>query len=742
MTSITTDVGGRGAVRGPMIQAPVSPPPRPGAAPGAALTPQDIFRIVKRWIWLMLAILALVMVLTVVGTYVWATWYPTYTAVGLVEVKTPIVPPALRDVTQMVPNIEIFEQFINTQAAMIRNLSTLQQALEDPLVRQTSWFKSFEGDVNAATVDMQENRLGVAPIRDTQFVQVSFRWRVPSEAATIVNAVLDTYYRNVKASAEHGKRDELARTRARADALKTELERATRELETFREVHQIPVIEQRRTGLGEEAATLRVMLQEAYTERDRVENLYNRYNAPNAMQRMAETPEMRQLVENDPQVRYMTSQLADFRRELDAAKERGPNNMQVRSLQSRMESLQRQLNAKRSELIANSFRDMKARTEAELDRVSTQVLGLRERLAEAKAELDDLEQQLATYLDMEKEVEALRTTHREVEDYANKLQITLENPELVRVRIPSKALRPIKRSSPRWIINIPAGFVLGVMLAFGVAVLLEYTQTTVRRPAEVVRQLHMPLLGQIPSQDDDEASPEQMHKVLEEAPHSLLSESFRQLRANLLFSAPEEHQRTILVCSCTPQEGKTCIAVNLAGALALAGRKVLLVDANFRRPGVADAFGIANSEQGLTNVLIGGTDPESLIHKTGTENLDILPAGPVPPNPAELLGSGHLRDFINKFSSRYQTIMFDGPPLLVVSDALVLAVVVDGVVMVIRAGRNSRGTIQRAREQLSRTNARLLGVVLNDVKVTRGGYLREVYRTYYDYQTPTDIAQQ
>jgi capsular exopolysaccharide synthesis family protein len=186
-------------------------------------------------------------------------------------------------------------------------------------------------------------------------------------------------------------------------------------------------------------------------------------------------------------------------------------------------------------------------------------------------------------------------------------------------------------------------------------------------------------------------------------------------------------------------EGKTCLSANLAASLALAGRKVLLVDANFRRSVLVNAFGIKNPAEGLSNILIGHKDPESLILKTQHQNLDVLPSGPLPPNPAELLSGSYLKEFIQRFGQKYETIMFDGPPILVVSDAMVLSRVVDGVILVVRAGMCSRGAIGRAKDQLKRAGAKLLGVVLNDVKITRGGYFREMYKTYYEYQTPTAI---
>ncbi|NLE29996.1 MAG: polysaccharide biosynthesis tyrosine autokinase [Phycisphaerae bacterium] len=720
-----------------MVQAPVTAGPRPMSMPstGPSITVQDVVRILKRFLFLLIGIFTLVMIATIVGTYFWAKYYPSYRAVGLVEVRSPIAPQALQSET-ITSSKDIIEQHINTQAARIRSQGILQKAINAPQVKDTNWYRSFGLDTNSAQLDM-ESRLSAAPIRDTWFIQVSFVWRNPQECETIVNAVLDAYLRDAKSGSQEKTRVELDQYQKRGNDLRTELRRKVEDQERFRASRNIPLIEQRRTNIGDEVTALTGLLAEAMTQRDQAQALYEMYNQAGAMERMADTPEMRFQVDNDPMVRYYTGQLADLRIALEASRERGSRNRNVKDLDNRIKLVEKELNAKKREAISNTFRDMRERTRVQLDTINMQVIGLQNRFAEKKAELSELEAQLAKYLTTEQEIEILRKQLETVEDYVLKLRIQLENPELVRVSIAAPAVRPLERSNPKWAVNLPAGFVLGLLLGVGLAFMLEFMSTTVKTPADVLRQLHMPLLGQIPSQDEEESSPAQMHKVLLESPHSMLAESFRQLRANLLFCAPSEGQKSILVTSCSPMEGKTCISVNLATSLALAGRKVLLVDANFRRPVLVHAFEIKNAAEGLSNILIGHKDPASLIQKTQHQNLDVLPAGPLPPNPAELLSGGYLKEFIRQFGEKYETIMFDGPPILVVSDAMVLSTVVDGVVMVIRSGLSSRGAIGRAKDQLKRAGAKLLGVALNDVKITRGGYFREMYKTYYEYQTPT-----
>jgi capsular exopolysaccharide synthesis family protein len=159
---------------------------------------------------------------------------------------------------------------------------------------------------------------------------------------------------------------------------------------------------------------------------------------------------------------------------------------------------------------------------------------------------------------------------------------------------------------------------------------------------------------------------------------------------------------------------------------------VLLIDCNFRRPGLRRAFPELRPE-GLSNILVGQGKAEELIHQSSVPNLDLLGSGPMPPTPWELLGSRYMQELIALVKSKYDRVLLDGPPALLVSDALVLARLVDGVILVAQASENTKGALRRAREQLLRINARVQGAILNGVRAQPGGYYREQYREFYEY---------
>jgi len=690
---------------------------------------------VRKRFWLITLVAVFVFVAAGVGTYFWAKYRPSYRATAALQVLAPTPPQAMKQVVN-ITNKDIMLQVINTHAARITSLDTLSAVLKDPAVRQTRWYNSFDNKTDEILLDLQ-SRVTAVPERDSALLRVSFTCGDAEEARDIVNALVDIYYNKVKAESQQKAAEERSQYQKRQQDLEAKLNQKNKEHEQYRVSRQIPLLQNRQERIGQQVTNVELLLAEAATRKDEAQSLYELYNQPNAMARVAETPEMRQLIESDSFVRVYTTQLSDLKVALEAARDRGPKHRSVTEVERRIAQVEKELNARRAQLIQDNFKNMQERTRVQLDAATSQVVGLQERLAEAKAEIADLENKMAAYLEQEKEIDALRTQLAEITDHLFKLGIQSEDPELVRITKAAMAAKPLKRSLPSWPVNLAFGLVMGVMLGVGLAFLVELASTTVRTPADIVRQLRLPLLGNIPSQEDDEASPADMHRVLIDSPQSILAESFRQLRTNFLFSGPPELQRTVGVTSCAPGEGKTCIAVNLATSLALTGRKVLLVDANFRRPGVSEAFGQKGAKDGLSNAIVGQADIQALIKPSPHQNLDLLPAGPLPPNPAELIGQPGFKALLDHLGRTYQTIFLDGPPILVVSDAQVLATVVDGVLFVVRAGFCNRGRVTRARDQLSKLGAHLLGVVLNDVRVTRGGYFREVYRTYYEYQVPT-----
>jgi polysaccharide biosynthesis transport protein len=303
-------------------------------------------------------------------------------------------------------------------------------------------------------------------------------------------------------------------------------------------------------------------------------------------------------------------------------------------------------------------------------------------------------------------------------------------------RVPGGPIRPNTR------MNVMIAFALGLMAAGGLAFLLEYLDTSIRTPEDVQRHVKGPVLATIPfvelSQDQGKRQGRKgivdPMLVTRQDPASAASEAFRVLRTNLQFLGLDKPLKSVLVTSAVPSEGKSVTSANLAVALAQAGVKVCLVDTDLRRPTQARIFGLDNRE-GLTNVLLGTMSLEQAI-KEPVEGLSVLPSGPIPPNPSEMLGSKRMLRLLRELEAGFDLVILDTPPTLGLADAVTLAPQVAGVLLVIRSGGVGYPEVVKARESLAGVQANLLGMVLEGVRKTVSGHYYHYQHYYRSDETP------
>jgi polysaccharide biosynthesis transport protein len=300
-------------------------------------------------------------------------------------------------------------------------------------------------------------------------------------------------------------------------------------------------------------------------------------------------------------------------------------------------------------------------------------------------------------------------------------------------------------SSPRKSVNLTLGLLCGLGFGLLVSFLTEALDTNIKTIYDIEERLGLPMLGVVPQVDSKLLSPETfVRDATSPVPGawSRLAESYRSLRTTILLSRAGTPPQVILISSAKPSEGKTSISTLEAIVFALNGARVLLIDSDLRRPSVHLRFRIAN-KIGLTSVLTGKTSLEdALIPIPGVPSLHVLPAGPIAPMPAELLGSLQMQRLVEGLRAKYDFILIDTPPVLTVTDAAVLVSLSDGVVLVLRYGQASRNVVARASEILLRSGAHLLGVVLNAVDLKSSDYAEYYGRAYNDYyQSRVDVEE-
>jgi len=362
---------------------------------------------------------------------------------------------------------------------------------------------------------------------------------------------------------------------------------------------------------------------------------------------------------------------------------------------------------------------------------------LRAQVSEVKAEALKLDQLKLLYEQVESQKEEQQRLFELVQRRLNEVSLSrlLESNN---IRILDRATTPGAPVRPRVFFNMLLAVVLGVVLGVALAFLMEMLDTTVKSQEDIERKLQMPFLGVIPASgrterrqrqwmEGEDAPNPYLHIV--HYPKSSVAECARTIRTNLMFMTPGRQLDVLLVTSPSPLEGKTTTVVNLSVAMAQSSLKTIVLEADMRRPRLAKALGIKESK-GISTVLTGTSSLDEAIQPTQVAGLDILPCGPIPPNPAELFHTQGFKALLAELRERYDRVVIDSPPVIAVTDALILAQQCDGVVIISRAGSTQLALLTRTKQLLEGINAPLVGVILNGVNLEN----RHYGGTYYYYR--------
>ena len=297
---------------------------------------------------------------------------------------------------------------------------------------------------------------------------------------------------------------------------------------------------------------------------------------------------------------------------------------------------------------------------------------------------------------------------------------------------------PVK---PRVKVILLLAILLGLSGGVGIAFFVNYIDNTINTQEDVDKYIKLPVIGIVPSLTAEETELIKKDKFPFFHPKSTNSEHIRSIRTSLLFMSADKPLKTIALTSSFPLEGKSTLVSNIAIAMALNDSKTIIIDGDLRRGRLHSTFEV-NNTKGLTNLITNQFTIDDVIQKTDISNLDIIVRGPIPPNPAELLGSSRMKAIIEELKKKYDRIIIDTPPIMPVTDPLVISKLVDGVILVVKIGKISRDSVRKSKEKLQSVNANILGIILNDLEfVNKGyGYGYNYYSSYY-YSSEEDLEQ-
>ncbi|HLX85528.1 MAG TPA: polysaccharide biosynthesis tyrosine autokinase [Terriglobales bacterium] len=594
----------------------------------------------------------------------------------------------------------------------------------DPLQTDSNRVSSLLG--------MFHGRLHVSLIPNTRIMEIHFASTDPQLAASVVNTLAATYVeQNFKTKFESTMQASDWLSKQLVD-LQMKVETSQEKLVRYQKEHEIVGADEKTNITTEKLDELNKEMTEAEFDRMQKEAVYR--------QTQSTDPEVvaAAIISDNPNG---GTALSDKLREQQASlslsvaelsTQFGPSYPKVIQLNNQLKEIDRELQVETNKAVDH----LKGRYLGALQRENM----LRDAFEKQKQEANKLNESAIEYSILKRDLDSNRTLYEGLLEKLKEAGVTA-GLRSNNFRIIDAARVPTAPSEPNIPRNLSFALVLGVISGVGLAFLLENMDNTVRTPEQATAISGLPSLGMIPLGSRPggrganakrlalTAAREVVETVTQIRPQSQMAESYRALRTSLLLSNLGAPPKIIMVTSARPQEGKTTTSINTAIVLAQKGVRVLLVDADLRRPSVHKTLGMG-PRSGLSNVLTGSATMQQTITTSPIlPNLFILPAGTPPPNPAELLASSNMRDLLTELREQYDHIVIDTPPTLSVTDAVVLSPRADATILVIRSGQTTKQALRRSREILMQVNAHVAGVLLNAVDLTSPDYYY-----YYEYQ--------
>jgi succinoglycan biosynthesis transport protein ExoP len=578
--------------------------------------------------------------------------------------------------------------------------------------------------------DTLRANLTVEPVERTSLVTLRYRHSNPEIARKVADTLAQVFILDDLRHKTSGQRTAAEDLANQIAELQLTIQRDTERLINFKKSNEIPISAAAGANLTDvRVGSYSTQLIEAEDARKKAQAAYD------AARTSPDPWSIPELQDSEP-IQKLRAKLGDL-------EEKRANLMEiytkewpaVKALDEQIKQVKSELNKKPGEVITA----LKLRFEAALDREQkVKADYLRERSA--------AQQQGVAAIDIDsltRQIETNKQLHDTLYQKQNELRMTASD-NVGNVTVATPARLPKSPVGPARSRNIVVAFLLSLGVGIGLAFLLDYLDDTLKSVEDVDRYIHLPALALIPALRNDRTLLKGKNPLpgdvkdstalaLIEDVRSPVAEAYRHLRTSLLLSSAGQPPKTILVTSSQPSEGKTTTAVNTAVMLAQTGAEVLIIDCDLRRPRIHTHFNIPNGK-GLTNYLSGDAETEALLQPYDKlPNLKIMTSGPVPPNPAELIGSDEMRKLLNALGERFTHIIIDSPPTISFTDSSILSTMVDGVMLVVHGGKSSRAIVRRAKQQLLDIGANIYGIVLNNVKLegSNSYYYYGYYSSYY-----------
>ncbi|MBX3388688.1 MAG: AAA family ATPase [Phycisphaeraceae bacterium] len=730
-------------------QGPSGPRPPSGGAPsgGAGGVTIDPIKLLMKYKYILAGAAGVGMVLGVVAYILLLKFRPVWTSSAVFEAFTPtanIVSPT--GVGTMESQNEI-ERFMLTQARQMTREDVLMRVATDPrLIREAqSWASQFEEggklDTTAAVKELQDKVARTRIIPGTRLIELSAscRWKEDSTAlAKLLREAYMTELRRVAGSSTLTQRDqiqaqlekfniELRDLQTRRDALLRDANVTSSSEQGSETMQRLYILNTQILDVQNQIQLRRVMIKQL---QDQLDN-------PAGIQY---TDQIKSEVEEDPLIIHIKQGIQSAESELKGMLMRGMTreHREYKRTDSVLQGMNQNLIAEREAL-------MRKRFDSNLEQMKIMLQSLENQEREMTKDRDTISEKqqvaartLAQVKDIEEKIQNIQRSIASFTEDQRKMAMLAELPTSNRVVVASEERLPREVSSPKLSVVLPASMLGVVGLVTALILAIELMDSRVKGPADIALMPRMRLLGWIPDSSEDPSGAGAIETTFRDRPRGVIAENYRQLRSVLAKRLVQAGHKSLVVIGGMPGSGSTSVMCNMGLAWAAADKKVLLIDANFRRPGMHRVFALRETP-GLADVLTG-TPVEDAIQHTSDARLDVLSAGTREKRVFEMFSGERLSQLLAEFKAKYDLVLIDVAPALVASDGLAIANRADASCLVVRAMGEKRGLVGRLRNDLSEARGEFLGVVVNAVKPSAGGYIRGNMRATHEYQNPGEAT--
>ncbi len=699
---------------------------------------RDYWKVVLKRRWTVIAFFVIAVTLVTIFTLRQTKIYEAHASV-IIEPYAPQVLGNVREVYNLgAGSYWSNKEYYETQYNVITSRTVAQKVVHLLRLEGNKEFLGIDGlppeeqklylEETLDYADMVRSMLEVEPVKDSRTAYIKARHRYPKWAQRLANAAVNAYIDYNRQTRQKVTREAAGWLGAQASELRVLMNEAENKLVQYKKEKKMLSVslEDRQNITSQRLMDLNQTLNRVQAERIALEA--KRKQILDVKEARLPLDTIDKVIDNRLIQQLKEDYVKLTEQQTELASKYLPEHPKYKVVQKKVKLIRRNIDREIDNVLASMEAEYKTKLESERS--------LQRELTKVKAEAQDINK---------KEIEYNRLK-RVADNYSSLYKLVLKrqkeatlaaHQETNNIYKLDSAVEPLFPVYPRVKLNILLAAVVGLLGGIGLAFFLEYLDNTVKTQEDVERYLQIPFLGIVPSikldpRGDEGDTVTLRDHYLVSHPKSSVAECCRTVRTNLLFMSPENPARRLLVTSAGPQEGKSTVVINLGITMAQSGSKVLLLDTDMRRPRLHKAFGIQRGT-GLTTAILGEAEMEEVIHTSEVPGLDIVPCGPIPPNPTELFHTERFQGIVKELSETYNRVLFDSPPVAMVADPLILSSMIDGVVLVIKGASTSRDMIKRAIKQLRDVKARIMGAVVNDLDLESREYGYYYYRQYGYY---------